>query len=42
MGKVRGYAPYIGIVTILLNDYPALKWAMLSIMAILVLVAKDP
>ena len=42
MGKVRGYCPYIGIVTILLNDYPALKWAMLSTMAIMVLVAKDP
>jgi len=42
MGKVRGYAPYIGIVTILLNDYPYLKYGLLGLMCFFVLVAKDP
>jgi len=42
MGKVVGYAPYVGIVTILLNDYPYVKYAVLVIMCLLVIVAKDP
>ena len=42
MGKVRGYAPYIGYVTIILNDYPQLKYTLLALMAVLVIVAKDP
>jgi signal peptidase len=42
MGKVRGYLPYMGIFTIWLNDYPALKWGVIGMMAILVIIAKDP
>eukprot|EP01017_Pseudomicrothorax_dubius_P034310 TRINITY_DN4689_c0_g1_i2.p1 TRINITY_DN4689_c0_g1~~TRINITY_DN4689_c0_g1_i2.p1 ORF type:complete len:186 (-),score=46.96 TRINITY_DN4689_c0_g1_i2:158-715(-) len=42
MGKVRAYLPYIGYVTIMLNDYPMLKYVVIGLMSILVLVAKDP
>lgn len=36
------YIPYFGYFTIALNDYPQLKYALLSIMALWVMVAKDP
>ncbi len=42
VGRIRGYLPYIGILTILLNDYPYLKWAVLAIMGLMVLTSKDP
>ena len=42
MGRIRMFCPYLGIATILLNDYPSLKWAVLIIMAIFVLTGKDP
>lgn len=42
VGRIRAFLPYIGILTILLNDYPSLKWAVLGIMAIMVLTSKDP
>lgn len=32
VGKVQGYIPYVGYVTILMNDYPNLKYALLAIM----------
>ena len=37
-----GIIPYAGYVTILLNDYPALKMAVLGAMLLSVLVSKDP
>jgi signal peptidase len=51
MGKIEGlifilviksYLPYMGMVTIILNDYPLLKWTLLAFMSIMVLFAKDP
>ena len=33
VGQVVGYAPYVGIVTILMNDYPALKVGLLLVLA---------
>ena len=42
MGRIRMFCPYVGIATILLNDYPMLKWAVLIIMGIFVLTNKDP
>lgn len=42
LGRIRMFVPYIGIATILLNDYPLLKWAILIIMGIFVLTSKDP
>ena len=31
MGRIRMFCPYVGIATILLNDYPMLKWGVLII-----------
>ena len=42
VGKVSGIVPYGGYLTILLNDYPMFKYAMLGTMLISVLVQKDP
>jgi signal peptidase len=42
LGRIRGFLPYIGIITILLNDYPMLKWVILGMMGIMVLTSKDP
>lgn len=42
LGRIKGYLPRIGILTILLNDYPYLKYAVLGIMGLLVLTSKDP
>ncbi len=41
-GRIVGFLPYLGIVTILLNDYPMLKWTILAIMAIMTLTNNDP
>ena len=42
MGRIRMFCPYVGIATILLNDYPMLKWGVLIIMGIFVLTNNDP
>ena len=42
IGKVLGICPYAGYVTILLNDYPQLKIAVLGSMLLSVLISKDP
>ena len=42
LGRIRMFCPYVGIATILLNDYPMLKWGVLIIMGIFVLTNKDP
>ena len=42
LGKVRASAPYVGGLTILLNDYPYLKYTVISAMLLLVIVSKDP
>ncbi|CAD8194829.1 unnamed protein product [Paramecium octaurelia] len=42
MGKIEGVLPYVGYITILLNDYPSLKFVMIGLMSLFVLTAKDP
>ena len=42
IGKVRANLPYVGILTIWLNDYPPLKYAMIGSMFLIVMLAKDP
>ena len=42
LGKIRAQAPYIGMLTIILNDYPYLKYAVIGTMLVMVLIAKDP
>lgn len=41
VGRVRGYMPYVGYVTIALNDYPKLKYALLGIMGLSLLFQKE-
>jgi len=41
MGRARGAMPYIGMLTILLNDYPWLKYVLVGGMGIFVLTSKD-
>jgi hypothetical protein len=36
------YLPYVGIVTILLSDYPILKYILIGAMCLFVIIAKDP
>ena len=40
--KIFRNAPYVGMLTIWLNDYPMLKYAVIGLMFITVLVSKDP
>ena len=42
LGRIRMYVPYIGIPTVILNDYSLLQWGILIIMYIFVLTSKDP
>jgi signal peptidase len=41
LGRARGAVPYIGMVTIILNDYPLLKYILLGLMGIFVLTSKE-
>ncbi|KAH7640807.1 signal peptidase complex catalytic subunit SEC11 homolog C twr [Dermatophagoides farinae] len=41
VGRTRGFVPYVGIITILMNDYPKLKYAVLGILALFVLVHRE-
>ncbi|XP_050306460.1 signal peptidase complex catalytic subunit SEC11A [Anthonomus grandis grandis] len=41
VGRARGFLPYVGIVTILMNEYPQLKYAVLSILGIYVLLHRE-
>ena len=41
MGRARGSLPYVGMVTILLNDYPAAKYVLVGLMGLFVLTSKE-
>ncbi|KAF9224959.1 hypothetical protein BS17DRAFT_779354 [Gyrodon lividus] len=41
IGKVRGFLPYIGYVTIAMNDFPQLKYALLGGLGLLALVQRE-
>ncbi|XP_067941829.1 signal peptidase complex catalytic subunit SEC11A-like [Watersipora subatra] len=41
VGRARGFLPYVGIVTILMNDYPQLKYAVLASLGIFVLIHRE-
>lgn len=41
MGKVVGYVPYVGMLTIWMNDYPFLKYALLATLAIYSLTTRE-
>jgi signal peptidase len=41
VGKVKGFLPLVGMITIVLNDYPQLKIILLFILALFVVTSKD-
>ncbi|CAM9397086.1 signal peptidase complex catalytic subunit SEC11A [Lampetra fluviatilis] len=41
VGRARGFVPYIGIVTILMNDYPKFKYALLACLGLFVLIHRE-
>ncbi|KIK93008.1 hypothetical protein PAXRUDRAFT_829417 [Paxillus rubicundulus Ve08.2h10] len=41
VGKVRGFLPYIGYVTIAMNDYPQLKYVVLGGLGLLALIQRE-
>ena len=41
MGRARGVLRYLGMVTILLNDYPLLKYLLIGIMGLYSLTNKE-
>uniref|UniRef100_A0A8C5LM14 Signal peptidase complex catalytic subunit SEC11 n=1 Tax=Leptobrachium leishanense TaxID=445787 RepID=A0A8C5LM14_9ANUR len=40
VGRARGFLPYVGMVTIVMNDYPKFKYAVLAIMGAFVLLKR--
>jgi len=41
IGRAKGYMPYVGIVTILMNDYPQLKYALIAVLGLFVLTTRE-
>jgi len=41
IGKAKGYFPYVGMMTILMNDKPNLKFALLGLLALFVLIKRE-
>jgi signal peptidase I len=41
MGRVHGHFPYMGMLTILINDYPFLKFALIGSMAVFILATRE-
>ncbi len=41
LGRARASLPYVGMVTIYLNDYPALKYVLVGLMGLFVLTSKE-
>jgi len=41
VGRARGFVPYVGIVTILMNDYPKFKFAILALLGLFVLIHRE-
>lgn len=41
VGRAKGFVPYVGIVTILMNDYPKFKYLVLGCLALFVLIHRE-
>ena len=41
IGRIRGYLPYVGYISIIINDYPILKFLLLASMIVSVMINKD-
>eukprot|EP01025_Chloroclados_australasicus_P026089 TRINITY_DN25922_c0_g1_i2.p1 TRINITY_DN25922_c0_g1~~TRINITY_DN25922_c0_g1_i2.p1 ORF type:complete len:192 (+),score=24.52 TRINITY_DN25922_c0_g1_i2:168-743(+) len=42
MGRAVGYLPYVGMVTIIMNDYPYIKILLISVLGLFVIIGKEP
>jgi len=42
MGRAIGYLPYVGMVTIIMNDYPYVKILLISVLGLFVIIGKEP
>lgn len=40
-GRVKGYVPYLGMITIIMNDYPMIKVAFIVIFGLFVIMSKE-
>jgi hypothetical protein len=38
---LRRFLPYVGMVTIIMNDYPMLKYGLIAVLAVLVITSKE-
>jgi signal peptidase len=41
VGRAVGFLPHVGMVTILMNDYPWLKVALIAVLGLLVVTSKE-
>eukprot|EP01114_Cavostelium_apophysatum_P004476 TRINITY_DN1472_c0_g1_i1.p1 TRINITY_DN1472_c0_g1~~TRINITY_DN1472_c0_g1_i1.p1 ORF type:complete len:146 (+),score=9.38 TRINITY_DN1472_c0_g1_i1:185-622(+) len=41
IGRAKGFLPYIGMVTIIMNDFPMLKYGLIALMGFFVLVNRE-
>ncbi|KZT28249.1 signal peptidase complex catalytic subunit SEC11 [Neolentinus lepideus HHB14362 ss-1] len=41
VGKVRGFLPYVGYVTIAMNDFPKLKYLILGVLGLFALIQRE-
>ncbi|KAF7987708.1 hypothetical protein HCN44_003571 [Aphidius gifuensis] len=41
VGRARGFLPYVGMVTIYMNEYPKLKYAVLAALGLYVLIHRE-
>lgn len=41
LGTVRGFLPVVGMATIVMNDYPAVKYVLIGFLALTVILGKD-
>eukprot|EP01026_Neomeris_dumetosa_P065681 TRINITY_DN630_c0_g1_i6.p2 TRINITY_DN630_c0_g1~~TRINITY_DN630_c0_g1_i6.p2 ORF type:complete len:193 (+),score=15.78 TRINITY_DN630_c0_g1_i6:76-654(+) len=42
MGRAIGYLPYVGMVTIIMNDFPYIKILLISVLGLFVIIGQDP
>jgi len=41
IGRAKGFLPYVGMVTIIMNDYPYLKFMLIGILGLFVLANRE-
>lgn len=41
VGRAKGFLPYVGMITIIMNDYPKVKYAILALLGLFVLLHRE-